>query len=157
MADVFALVVGEFGPGFNGNGGGARSGSALSHLRLSCVSTPILLLPSRRSRVDATVGSAVLTWARWRGHWPRTRNVCGCSSGAHGRRPWRPTTWYRTAVLSLGMDGMQRLECTLRLNWRRAERTIALYGAPGTRGRRGMEGVGGRARGMSRGKSLYEQ
>jgi len=42
VADVFALVVGEFGPGFNGNGGGARSGSALSHLRLSCVSTPIL-------------------------------------------------------------------------------------------------------------------
>lgn len=36
MADVFALVVGEFGPGFIGNGGGARSGSALSHLRLSC-------------------------------------------------------------------------------------------------------------------------
>jgi hypothetical protein len=26
---------------------------------------------------------------------------------------------------------MQRLECTLRLIWRRAERTIALYGAPG--------------------------
>lgn len=32
MADVFALVVGEFGPGFIGNGGGARSGSALSHM-----------------------------------------------------------------------------------------------------------------------------
>jgi hypothetical protein len=43
------------------------------------------------------------------------------------------------AVLSRGMDGMQMLECTLRLIWRRAERTIALYSAPGTRGRREME------------------
>jgi hypothetical protein len=43
------------------------------------------------------------------------------------------------AVWSRGMDGMQMLECTLRLIWRRAERTIALYSAPGTRGRRGME------------------
>jgi hypothetical protein len=43
------------------------------------------------------------------------------------------------AVMSRGMDGMQRLECTLRLMRRRAVRTIALYSAPGTRGRRGME------------------
>lgn len=42
VADVFALVVGEDVPGFSGNGGGARSGSELSHLRLNCVSTPIV-------------------------------------------------------------------------------------------------------------------
>ena len=41
VADVFALVVGELTPGFRGNGVGARSGSALSHLRLMFVSTPI--------------------------------------------------------------------------------------------------------------------
>ena len=32
VADVFAFVTGLDEPGFNGNGGGARSGSELSHL-----------------------------------------------------------------------------------------------------------------------------
>ena len=57
-----------------------------------------------------------------------------------------------------GMDGMQMLECTLRLMRRRAERTIALYSAPGTRGGAGWsEWVGSGARGMSKGKCLYER
>lgn len=33
VADVFGRVVTTGEPGFNGSGGGARSGSALSHLR----------------------------------------------------------------------------------------------------------------------------
>jgi hypothetical protein len=34
LAEVFGLVAGlDDVPGFNGNGGGARSGSELSHLR----------------------------------------------------------------------------------------------------------------------------
>lgn len=32
VAEVFGFVVGLAEPGFNGNGGGARSGSELSHL-----------------------------------------------------------------------------------------------------------------------------
>lgn len=48
LADVFVLVVGEPVPGLSGSGGGARSGSELSHLRASLVSAFILELPSRR-------------------------------------------------------------------------------------------------------------
>lgn len=33
LLDVFGLVAGLDDPGFRGNGGGARSGSELSHLR----------------------------------------------------------------------------------------------------------------------------
>jgi hypothetical protein len=40
-ADVFAFVVGLADPGLSGSGGGARSGSELSHLRLRDVSTCI--------------------------------------------------------------------------------------------------------------------
>lgn len=32
LADVFGLVAGLDDPGFNGSGGGARSGSELSHI-----------------------------------------------------------------------------------------------------------------------------
>lgn len=42
LADVFGRLVGLEVPGFNGSGGGARSGSELSHLRLIDVSKPIL-------------------------------------------------------------------------------------------------------------------
>jgi len=38
-ADVFGLVVGLFAPGGKGSGGGARSGSEESHLRLMLVSS----------------------------------------------------------------------------------------------------------------------
>lgn len=44
-ADVFALVVGVPFVGLSGNGGGARSGSELSHLRFTFVSNPILSSP----------------------------------------------------------------------------------------------------------------
>ena len=40
-ADVFAFVVGLCDPGLRGSGGGARSGSELSHLRLIEVSNCI--------------------------------------------------------------------------------------------------------------------
>ena len=43
LADVFALVVGPLAAGGKGNGGGARSGSELSHLRLIFVSRCISL------------------------------------------------------------------------------------------------------------------
>ena len=44
LADVFAFVVGLEDPGGNGSGGGARSGSELSHLDLIDVSSFILPL-----------------------------------------------------------------------------------------------------------------
>lgn len=42
LADVFDLVAGLDDPGFSGSGGGARSGSELSHLRIpKCDISPI--------------------------------------------------------------------------------------------------------------------
>jgi len=67
VADVFALVVGEPVPGLSGSGGGARSGSELSHLRASLVSAFILMLPYWRcyfwqSRGLRALRMEVLTW-----------------------------------------------------------------------------------------------
>ena len=66
LADVFGLVVGLAGPGFNGSGGGARSGSELSHLRLRDVSRCILhgvkWLRLRLSKLYRH--RRALTWAR---------------------------------------------------------------------------------------------
>lgn len=78
-ADVLALVGDEPVDGFRGNGGGARSGSELSHLRLIAVSK--VMFECRQPYRGRTVWRAptpvltwlpnkaiVLTWARLLGH-----------------------------------------------------------------------------------------
>ena len=43
FADVFGFVIGlDAPPGFNGNGGGARSGSELSHLRFLSIDVSLI-------------------------------------------------------------------------------------------------------------------
>jgi hypothetical protein len=52
--EVFGLTVGAEGCGFGGNGGGARSGSELSHLRNSLVASVIVMMYSTAHCADAS-------------------------------------------------------------------------------------------------------
>lgn len=58
-ADVFAFVVGALAPGGIGRGGGARSGSELSHLHFTLVSKYIM--PFHDAFIHACSDGAVQT------------------------------------------------------------------------------------------------
>jgi len=74
LLDVFGLV-GDCEPGLRGNGGGARSGSELSHLRLMDVSLCIAFIASSKDDCEVICRACmVLTWVHLLFHYQR-RNV----------------------------------------------------------------------------------